>query len=53
VARKFVVLPYDVPRGCLAAYYPETNVLVPLDSVADGSNQPTSKSIVVTLAAAA
>jgi molybdopterin-dependent oxidoreductase alpha subunit len=53
VARKFVVLPYDVPRGCLAAYYPETNVLVPLDSVADGSNQPTSKSIVVTLAPAA
>jgi anaerobic selenocysteine-containing dehydrogenase len=53
LARKFVVLPYDVPRGCLAAYYPETNVLVPLDSVADGSNQPTSKSIVVTLAPAA
>jgi molybdopterin-dependent oxidoreductase alpha subunit len=53
VARKFVVLPYDVPRGCLAAYYPETNVLVPLESVADGSNQPTSKSIVVTLAPAA
>jgi molybdopterin-dependent oxidoreductase alpha subunit len=53
VARKFILLPYDVPRGCLAAYYPETNVLVPLDSVADGSNQPTSKSIVVTLAPAA
>jgi molybdopterin-dependent oxidoreductase alpha subunit len=53
VARRFVVLPYDVPRGCLAAYYPETNVLVPIDSVADGSRQPTSKSIIVSLAPAA
>ena len=33
--------------GCAAAYYPECNVLVPLDSVADGSNCPTSKSVVV------
>jgi hypothetical protein len=35
--------------GCAAAYYPETNVLVPLDSVADVSNTPTSKSVVVRL----
>jgi anaerobic selenocysteine-containing dehydrogenase len=40
---------YDTPRGCAAAYYPETNVLVPLDSVAKGSNTPTSKSIVIRL----
>ena len=53
VARRFVVLPYDIPRGCLAAYYPETNVLVPLDSIADGSRQPASKSIIVSLAPAA
>ncbi|MGB7448438.1 MAG: FdhF/YdeP family oxidoreductase [Ornithinimicrobium sp.] len=36
-------------RGCAAAYFPETNVLVPLDSVADISNTPTSKSLVVRL----
>ena len=39
------MVPYDIPRGCAAAYYPETNVLVPMHSVADGSNQPASKSI--------
>jgi molybdopterin-dependent oxidoreductase alpha subunit len=48
-ARDFVLVPYSTPRGCAAAYYPETNVLVPLDSVADISNQPTSKGIVVRL----
>ena len=31
---------YDQPRGCAAAYYPETNPLVPLDSTAEGSNTP-------------
>ncbi|MGY1439387.1 FdhF/YdeP family oxidoreductase [Streptomyces reniochalinae] len=45
----FVVVPYPTTRGCAAAYYPETQVLVPLDSVADISNQPTSKGIVVRL----
>jgi molybdopterin-dependent oxidoreductase alpha subunit len=40
---------YSTPRGCAAAYYPETNVLVPLDAVADTSNTPTSKSIVIRL----
>jgi molybdopterin-dependent oxidoreductase alpha subunit len=41
--------PYDIPRGCLAAYFPETNPLVPLQSHADKSRTPTSKSLVVTL----
>jgi len=45
----FELVSYPTPRGCAAAYYPETNVLVPLDSVAEVSNQPTSKSIVVRL----
>ena len=40
---------YEQPRGCAAAYYPETNPLVPLDSTAEGSNTPTSKSVVVRL----
>ncbi|MET9080726.1 FdhF/YdeP family oxidoreductase [Streptomyces sp. NPDC004237] len=45
----FRVVAYPTPPGSAAAYYPETNVLVPLDSVADISNTPTSKSVVVRL----
>ena len=48
-AAAFRVVPYDQPRGCAAAYYPETNALVPLDSTAIGSNCPTSKSVIVRL----
>ncbi len=48
-AEEFRVVPYPSPRGNAAAYYPETNVLVPLDSTADVSGTPTSKSIVVRL----
>ncbi|KQU70479.1 FdhF/YdeP family oxidoreductase [Phycicoccus sp. Root101] len=48
--RGFRVVSYDTPRGSAAAYYPETNPLVPLDSTAIGSNTPTSKSVVVSLA---
>jgi anaerobic selenocysteine-containing dehydrogenase len=49
VARAFQLVPYPIPRGCVAAYFPEANVLVPIRSVAERSNQPTSKSIVVSL----
>jgi len=49
VAEAFMVAPYRIPRGCLATYFPETNVLVPIDSVAAVSNTPTSKYVVVTL----
>ena len=48
-ARNFRIVPYEIPRGCVAAYFPETNVLVPIESVADGSLTPTSKSIIVSL----
>ncbi|MBD3940175.1 FdhF/YdeP family oxidoreductase [Microbacterium sp. NEAU-LLC] len=48
-ADAFRVVAYSTPRGNAAAYYPETNVLVPLDSVADVSGTPTSKSVVVRL----
>ncbi|HET6337448.1 MAG TPA: molybdopterin dinucleotide binding domain-containing protein, partial [Polyangiales bacterium] len=48
-AERFKVVVYDIPRGCAAAYYPETNVLVPVQDVADGSNQPASKSLVITI----
>jgi formate dehydrogenase major subunit len=50
-APAFRVVAYEQPRGCAAAYYPETNPLVPLDSTAVGSNCPTSKSIIVRLEA--
>ncbi|MEU3309276.1 FdhF/YdeP family oxidoreductase [Nocardiopsis sp. NPDC006832] len=46
-APHFRVVHYPTARGSAAAYYPETNVLVPLDSTADVSNTPTSKSVVV------
>ena len=45
----FVLIPYNIPRGNLAAYYPETNPLVPLSSFGDDSGTPTSKSIPVKL----
>ncbi|MEU4873549.1 FdhF/YdeP family oxidoreductase [Streptomyces sp. NPDC021608] len=45
----FRVVLYPTTRGCAAAYYPETNVLVPLDATADTSNTPASKSVVVRL----
>jgi formate dehydrogenase major subunit len=48
-APAFRVVSYDTPRGCAAAYYPETNPLIPLDSTALGSNCPTSKSVIVRL----
>lgn len=49
----FLLVAYDIPRGCLASYYPETNALLPLSSVADGAGTPTSKAIPVVLHRAA
>ena len=46
-ARLYVVVPYDIPERNVAGYYPEMNVLVPIDSVAEKSNTPTSKLIFV------
>ena len=45
----FTIVPYDIPRGCVAAYFPEANPLVPLASYADRSLTPTSKSIVISI----
>jgi phytoene dehydrogenase-like protein len=44
-----MVAPYPIPRQCAAGYYPETNVLVSIHSVADESHCPASKSIVIAL----
>ncbi len=48
-ALRFVAVPYQIPRRCVAAYFPEANVLVPIASVALKSNTPTSKAVVVSL----
>jgi molybdopterin-dependent oxidoreductase alpha subunit len=48
-AKSFRAVAYPTPPGCAAAYFPEANVLVPLDSVAETSNTPTSKSTVIRL----
>jgi molybdopterin-dependent oxidoreductase alpha subunit len=48
-ARQFQVVPYDIPRQCAATYFPEANVLVAIGSVAEKSNTPASKSVVITI----
>jgi molybdopterin-dependent oxidoreductase alpha subunit len=45
----FRAIPYDMPRGLAAAYFPEANILVPVGHVAEGSNTPASKSIEVSI----
>ncbi|AJY47197.1 FdhF/YdeP family oxidoreductase [Martelella endophytica] len=52
VAKGFKLVPYEIPQGCVAGYFPELNLLVPLASVGDLSETPTSKSIAVRLSAA-
>ncbi len=49
-AERWKVVPYSIPRGNVATYFPEANVLIPLDSVAELSNTPTSKSVLVRIA---
>lgn len=48
-AERFIVVPYHIPSRCVATYFPEANVLVPIDSYADISQTPTSKSVIITL----
>ena len=50
VARHFMVAPFQIARGCTATYFPEANVLVPIESTADRSNTPVSKSVVIAVA---
>lgn len=49
VLENYRVVSYPTARGCAAAYYPEANVLVPLQSAAIGSNTPVSKAVIVRL----
>ncbi len=53
VLRRFRLVAYPTARGCAAAYYPEANVLVPLDDTVRGSNTPVSKGVIVRLEHAA
>lgn len=48
-AENFKVVPYDIPKGCIGSYFPETNVLVSIDSVAKESCTPVSKFIEVSI----
>ena len=50
LGRRFMVVPFDIPKRCAATYFPESNVLVPVQSVAEKSGTPTSKSVVITIA---
>jgi anaerobic selenocysteine-containing dehydrogenase len=47
VAQRFTAVPYPIPRRCVGTYFPEANVLVPLDRFAEGSFTPTSKDVIV------
>ena len=47
VAHRFLVVAYPIPAGCTATYFPEANILVPINSVALKSNTPTSKCVVL------
>ncbi|GLS23524.1 oxidoreductase [Labrys miyagiensis] len=49
VAEDFRLVAYDIPRGSIAGYYPEANVLVPLSSAGAESDTPTSKSVLVSV----
>ena len=46
-ANNFKVVGYDIPKSCCATYFPETNVLVPLDSFAHTAKTPASKSVII------
>ena len=50
-ARDFIAVAYDVPVGCAVTYFPEANVLVPVDHQADKSHTPASKSVTISVCA--
>ena len=48
-AERFQIVPYDIPRRCVATYFPEANAIVPVEIAADKSNTPASKSVIITI----
>ncbi|MFW2387226.1 MAG: hypothetical protein ACN4G0_02750, partial [Polyangiales bacterium] len=53
IAPRFTVVCYPIPRGCVATYFPEANILVPLNKYAEGSYTPASKDVIVRINASA
>jgi len=49
IAKRFLVIPYSIPKQCTATYFPEANVLVPIRSTARKSNTPASKTVIITI----
>jgi len=49
IAEEFLIIPYSIPEQCVATYFPEANVLVPIKSTAKISNTPTSKTVIITI----
>ena len=47
IAKNFIVVPYQIPKQCIATYFPEANVLIPYNQFARGSQTPISKSVAV------
>ena len=48
-AKRFIVVPYNIPQGNVATYFPEANSLVPHNEYADKSFTPISKSVIITI----
>ena len=48
-ANNFKVIAYDIPKNCCATYFPEANVLVPIDNFAHTAKTPSSKSVIITV----
>jgi molybdopterin-dependent oxidoreductase alpha subunit len=49
LGRSFHAIPYDIPRGCAAAYFPEANVVVPIEKTDPESGTPASKAVLVSI----
>ena len=49
IAPRFTIVAYPIPRRCIATYFPEANVLVPLNKFAEDSYTPASKDVTVRL----
>lgn len=49
IAKGFLVVPYDIPKQCTATYFPEANVLVPIQSKARISHTPASKTVIISI----
>ncbi len=49
IGRSFKAIPYDIPRGCVATYFPEANILIPISHVDPESGTPASKAVPITI----